>query len=205
MQPYKTVAEYAEDEFTEKRSRFLCAITPISTAQECADFIARRRAEHHDARHTVYAYRLRDGTERYSDDGEPQGTGGQPMLEVLRRNDLTDVCAAVTRYFGGVLLGAGGLTRAYANGAVLAIGAAKIVTMQPCALCTVAADYARYALVTRIAEKHSARVLDTDFAEQVTLSLQLPAGEMSPFSDDLREATGGSIAALQTGEVFGAV
>lgn len=118
MNQFDTIKAEAEDEFVEKRSRFLCAIAPVRSPEEAAAFLTRRREQHYDARHTVYAYILREGNrEKYSDDGEPQGTGGQPVLEVLRRAGLTDVCVAVTRYFGGILLGAGGLTRAYANGA----------------------------------------------------------------------------------------
>ena len=128
MTPYRTIAALAEDEFEEKRSRFLCAAVPVKTEKEAAAFLAARRAEHYDARHTVYAYVLREGNaQRCSDDGEPQGTGGMPVLEVIRRAGLVDVCVAVTRYFGGILLGAGGLTRAYARGAALAVAFAESV------------------------------------------------------------------------------
>ena len=104
MTAYTTITAFAEDEFVEKRSRFICAIAPVTTAQEAADFIAERKSLHYDARHTVYAYILKDGNvQRFSDDGEPQGTGGMPALEVLRRSGLVDVCVAITRYFGGIL------------------------------------------------------------------------------------------------------
>ncbi len=205
MESYRTVAAYAEDEFTEKRSRFLCAITPVSSAEEAAAFLAKRREIHYDARHTVYAYRLRGNIERYSDDGEPQGTGGQPVLEVLRRRELVDVCVAVTRYFGGVLLGAGGLTRAYANGAVLAVASAMIVTMQPCTLLRLRCGYPLYEPLQRLAQSVGAAVVDTDFGADVALTLRLGDESVPGFREAVREATGGSVAVEELGHEFGAV
>ena len=206
MRPYKTVGTPAEAEFTEKRSRFLSALAPVRTPGEAAAFLAARRELHYDARHTVFAYRLREGNiDRCSDDGEPQGTGGQPVLEVLRRNELEDVCLAVTRYFGGILLGTGGLTRAYSNSASLAVAAAEIVTMCPCVLCTAAVDYALYGAVQRLLPAYGCRVLDTAFAEGVTLSLQLPEERFAPFCDAVREATSGAGLVAKTGCAFGAI
>jgi len=206
MRPYKTIESPAEAELCEKRSRFLSILAPVHTAEEAAAFLARRRELHYDARHTVFAYRLREGgVDRCSDDGEPQGTGGQPVLEILRRNGLEDVCLVVTRYFGGVLLGTGGLTRAYSGAAALAVSAARIVTMRPCVLCTAAVDYALYGAVQRLLEPHECRVLDTAFAEAVTLSLQLPEERFAAFRDAVREATSGAGAVAETGRTFGAI
>ena len=110
---YTTIYEEAQASFTEKKSEFIGHIAPVSTADEAVAFINRIKAENRKARHNVYAYVLREGNvSRYSDDGEPQGTGGVPVLDVINKSGLTDVCVVVTRYFGGILLGASGLTRA---------------------------------------------------------------------------------------------
>jgi len=111
MAEYKTVRKNAQDQFVEKRSRFIGYACPVQTEQEALDFITSKKSEHWDASHNVYAYILRDGTMRFSDDGEPQGTAGQPMLNVFQRENVENVVCIVTRYFGGILLGAGGLTR----------------------------------------------------------------------------------------------
>ena len=110
---YKTVRRAAQDEFTEKRSRFIGYCAPVSTEAEATAFIEQLRRRHWDARHNVYAYSLREGNiRRYSDDGEPSGTAGMPVLDVIVKNGVCDVCVVVTRYFGGVLLGTGGVVRA---------------------------------------------------------------------------------------------
>ena len=129
---YRTIAAPAEDEFIEKKSRFIGYIAPVTTEQEAAAFIESVRARHREARHNCYAYRLRQNNlARFSDDGEPSGTAGRPILEVLQREDLTDVCVVVTRYFGGILLGTGGLARAYTQGCKIAVAAAGVLCMYP--------------------------------------------------------------------------
>ena len=115
MAEYKTVRKNAQDQFVEKRSRFIGYACPVQTEQEALDFITSKKSEHWDASHNVYAYILRDGTMRFSDDGEPQGTAGMPVLDVLRKSGVTDVVTVATRYFGGILLGGGGLVRAYSH------------------------------------------------------------------------------------------
>ena len=205
MTAYNTILAEAEDEFVEKRSRFIGAIAPVKTAEEALGFIARRKALHRDARHTVYAYILREGGQRYSDDGEPQGTGGQPVLEVLRRSNLVDVCVAVTRYFGGILLGAGGLTRAYSGGAALAVAAAKPVTMCPCADCRLIMDYGQYGIVNRLLPEYGAELLDSDFGERVSLTVRLRTEAAAEFEKALTEATSATVALERIGEVFSAM
>ena len=134
MQEYKTIGARASDEFVEKKSRFIGHICPVTMQQEALDFIQSLKTKYWDATHNVYAYVLRDGQiRRYSDDGEPQGTAGIPTLDVLLKEGLTDCCVVVTRYFGGTLLGAGGLVRAYSHACKLAVDAGGVVTM---ALCT---------------------------------------------------------------------
>ena len=127
---YLTVSEPAEASFIEKCSEFIGYISPVSTSEEAVDFINGIKARHRKAKHNVYAYILRqDNISRYSDDGEPQGTAGMPVLEVLRKRGLTDICVVVTRYFGGILLGGGGLVRAYSHAASLACDAAHTMDM----------------------------------------------------------------------------
>ena len=129
---YRTVAAPAQDEFTEKKSRFIGFIAPVTTEQEAAEFVEEIRARHREARHHCYAYLLRQGNlSRFSDDGEPSGTAGRPILEVLQREELTDVCVVVVRYFGGILLGTGGLARAYPQVCNLAVAAAEILSPHP--------------------------------------------------------------------------
>ena len=206
MTPYNTVLAGVETEFIEKRSRFICAITPVQTPDEALAFIAQRKELHYDARHTVYAYILREGNaQRYSDDGEPQGTGGQPVLEVIRRAGLTDVCVAVTRYFGGILLGAGGLTRAYSNGASLAVSVAEKVTMCPCTDCGIEMDYAQDGIISRLLPEHGVKVLESDFGERVRLNIRLRTEDVPAFEKALTEATSATVFITLMGEVFSAM
>ena len=131
MQSYITVKGNDQDEFVEKRSRFIGYIKHVETEKEATDFIAEIRTKHWDATHNVYAYVLREnGTMRYSDDNEPQGTAGIPVLDVLKKSEVTDVVVVVTRYFGGVLLGGGGLVRAYSHSASIALKKIGVVTSE---------------------------------------------------------------------------
>ena len=129
MTEYYLPTGYGQSEFVEKKSRFLGKVWPISTEAEAREKIEAVKKQYHDARHNCWCYLLRDGTVRYSDDGEPQGTAGQPMLNVFQREGVENVCCVVTRYFGGILLGAGGLTRAYTKGAKDALDAVGIARM----------------------------------------------------------------------------
>ena len=145
MNEYRTLKENAQDEFTEKRSRFIGYARPVASEQEAFAFISEIRAKHWDAKHNVYAYCLREGNVcRYSDDGEPSGTAGMPVLGVIQKSGLTDCVVVVTRYFGGILLGGGGLVRAYSHAASIGIAAAGIVIMRMCLLCHLTCDYSQY-------------------------------------------------------------
>ena len=131
MGEYYIPAGPGEAEFTEKRSRFLSHVRGVDSEEQARDFIAAMKKEYYDARHNCWCYILRDGPERYSDDGEPQGTAGIPMLEVFRREGVSNLVCVVTRYFGGVLLGTGGLLRAYTKSAKDALDAAGISMVRP--------------------------------------------------------------------------
>lgn len=203
MTEYCTIVKEAEAEFIEKRSRFIGAIAPVTTPEAAADFVASRREKHYYARHTVFAYLLKEGGVcRCSDDGEPQGTGGMPVLEVIRRSGVVDICVAVTRYFGGVLLGAGPLTRAYANGAAIAVAAAERVTVCLCTDCLIETDYSRYEMILRLLPRCGAVVIESDFGAKVRLAVRLKTGAFDTLQELLRESTGATVTAKLIGESF---
>ena len=205
MDSYRIPTKSGASEYVDKRSRFLGLVRPVGSEDEARTIIAACKKQYHDARHNCWCYLLRDGTERYSDDGEPQGTGGQPVLEVIRRAGLTDVCVAVTRYFGGILLGAGGLTRAYANGAALAVAAAERITYRSCADCRIGMAYPRYGLVSRLLPDYGAQVLASSFGERVELTVRLPEERLEELRAALTEATAGAVEAEFLQEIFAAL
>lgn len=192
---YTTVRGYGEGEFTEKKSRFIGHIAPVADAAEAEAFIAKIRAENSGARHNVYAYLLKDGIhKRCSDDGEPQGTGGAPVLDVLEREGVVGVCAVVTRYFGGILLGTGGLTRAYGKGARLALLDAGKAVMSPCKVLSLTVDYGLYGKVSYILPQYNIRTLDESFTDAVTLQLLIRADRADRFAAEIREMSAGQVA-----------
>lgn len=200
---YLTVAKAAVDEFTEKRSRFIGAIQPVKTEEEAQAFIRGRTKEFWDAKHNVYAYVLEGGNLcRFSDDGEPQGTAGIPVLDVLRKEGLTDVAVVVTRYFGGVLLGGGGLVRAYSHGAKLAVDAAGVVEMRRCLLGHIPCDYAQYGWVPALLAEQGASVTGTDFTDMVTVSFSLPAENRGYLEAALTDRSAGRLTATFSGEAY---
>lgn len=190
MAEYKTVKQRASDEFIEKKSRFIGYIAPVSTESEAIDFINEIRAKHRDATHNVYAYSLREGQiKRASDDGEPQGTGGVPMLNVLNGNELCDVCCVVTRYFGGTLLGVGGLVRAYTEGAKIAVAAGGIKTVAESADIMLSCDYNLYGKLEHYINEHRIFVVGTDFGANVSLTVRLKIEDVPSFEHDITELT----------------
>lgn len=193
MDNYLVPAGEAEAEFTEKRSRFIGRIWRTDNEEEALQCIKRTRERHYDAKHNAYAYIIKDGATRCSDDGEPQGTAGMPVLEVLRRENLINVCCVVTRYFGGVLLGTGGLTRAYARAAKMAVEAAgtrEVRLYSRYSLCT------PYALFERIRQEvgaHKGIVEDIDFGGDVTVRYLLPIEREAEFNGHLTELSAGKL------------
>ena len=187
MDSYKTLRSgfEATAEFVDRKSRFIAQLVHIESEDEAAAHIAEVRARHFDARHNVPAWILADGTERASDDGEPQRTSGMPTLEVLRGAGLRDVCCVTTRYFGGTLLGPGGLVRAYTAAAQAAIGearaAAQLVEMTSVVPVEARTGYARYEQVLRLVEQAGGKVEDSTFTDEVTLSLVFRAGDEPGF------------------------
>ena len=178
MEFYTTIRDRATAEIVEKKSRFIASIAHVETETEALAFLEEIRAHHRTARHNVYAYVLREGARiRYSDDGEPQKTAGMPTLDVVRHAQLTDVIVVVTRYFGGVLLGTGGLVRAYTQVTQAGLAAAEIVTISRCVDVVAHLPYALYEQAIRIAQSCDAQVMDTAFTDDVEVRFLMLAGK----------------------------
>lgn len=195
----------AESEFTEKRSRFIGHIWPVETEEQAQAYIRTMKKRYYDARHNCWCYLLRDGTERYSDDGEPQGTAGIPMLEVFRRAGVTNAVCVVTRYFGGVLLGTGGLLRAYTAAAADALSDAGISEVRRWLACEVSTPYALYEPVRAAVAALGGVVQETQYAAAVTVCALLPEEAGEAFAAQVRDLTAGRCAVRPVGETERAV
>ena len=203
MNSYKTVRKAASDEYIVKKSRFIGHIAPVTTAEQALEFIAAVSKKHWDATHNVYAYILREGgIKRYSDDGEPQGTAGIPTLDVLEKSGGTDCAVVVTRYFGGIMLGAGGLVRAYSHSASIAVAAGGIVTRAMCAGLKVTCDYYFYGKLSSLVPESGGVIEDTVFEDNVTLIFRLPLELVDGFNAKLIDVSNGRYRAEKTGEFF---
>lgn len=182
-------------EFVDRRSRFIAQVRHVASEREAEAFIAEVRSRHHDARHNVPAWILADGRERCSDDGEPQRTSGMPTLEVLRGAGLADVCCVVTRYFGGTLLGPGGLVRAYTAATQGAVAAAEkqdlLVTMTQVTKVTCVLPYSAYGRVERLVSDCGGKIKDSIFAQDVQLTCAFLSGQEVRFVASMVELMGG--------------
>ena len=205
MTEYLIPTGEAESEFTEKRSRFIGHIWRVECEEEARARIEETRKRHYDARHNCWCYRLRGGVERYSDDGEPQGTAGQPMLNVFQREQVEDVCCVVTRYFGGVLLGGGGLTRAYSRSAKDALDAAGISVVRRWVEVSQTIPYALFERFKLEVEAQGGLLGQVDYGSQIDAHVLLPETEVEPFALRLTELTAGQAAPEVRGEAFRAV
>ena len=200
---YLTVSGSAKASFVEKRSEFIGYIAPVRTNDEAVAFINTIKAEHRKAKHNVYAYILRDDNiSRYSDDGEPQGTAGVPVLDVLKKRGLTDVCVVVTRYFGGILLGGGGLVRAYSHAASLACDAAHIMDMRLCHKLRIKADYGMYGRISYLLPNYDTITVSSDFGSNVAMDILVLSEMLDPLTKELTEATNGTAVIEDCGELF---
>ncbi|MBQ6943892.1 MAG: YigZ family protein [Ruminococcus sp.] len=200
---YFTISKAASDSFIEKKSEFIGYIAPVKTNDEAVAFINEIKAMHRKARHNVYAYILReDNISRYSDDGEPQGTAGVPVLEVLQKRGLTDVCVVVTRYFGGILLGGGGLLRAYSHAASIACDAAHIMDMRLCHRLTIKTDYNLYGKINYILPNFDVITVNSDFADAVTLEILVMSEKLDALRKELTEVTNDSAEVTDLGELY---
>ena len=203
MRDYKTIKEKAESEFIEKKSRFITYIAPVTSEAEAVAFISEIGARHREAAHVVYAYSLLDGqTKRFSDAGEPQGTAGMPTLDVILRKELFNVCIATVRYFGGILLGTGGLTRAYSKGASDAVGAANVITRTYGDMITITLPYTLYGRVSPFIATKNVALVDSDFGEEVMLTVFSPKAETDGLCAELVELTAANIKIEKIDELF---
>ena len=200
---YRTLSCQAQDEYIVKHSRFIGYAKPVKTEKEAQEFIAEISKKHWDAKHNVYAYSIREGgIKRYSDDGEPQGTAGMPVLNVILQENITDCVVVVTRYFGGILLGGGGLVRAYTHSAKIGIDAAGIITLSKWTVCKISCDYTFYGKLETFVRDFGGVIENTDFSENVTLEFRIEKGTEDAFDKKLKDLTNGKIAFDITGEVI---
>ena len=189
-------------EIVEKRSRFIARVTPVCSEDDARAEIEHVRQRYHDARHNCWCYILRGGPERYSDDGEPQGTAGLPMLEVFRRGGILDVCCVITRYFGGILLGAGGLSRAYAGASKQALEAAGIAEMRLWDCLEIDCGYAILGKVKNEISAAGGVVENIEYGENTVLCVFLPAGRAESLNKRLADASAGAVHGRVTGEIW---
>jgi len=188
---YKTILKIASAEIVEKKSRFIGAAFPIESSEEANEYISAVKKEHFSARHNCYAYRLRDGTERYSDDGEPQKTAGLPMLDMLKKEDITDVLVVVTRYFGGVLLGTGGLVRAYTAASQEAVYASQIVLMTDFCVYNIVVEYQYFERIKLLIEEFEGQIEETNFSENIKIAICVKPEKKAQIDKKIIELTAG--------------
>ena len=198
-----TLEKAASAELTEKKSVFIGYASPVESEEEAIEFIKAIKKKHADARHNVYAYMLNGGgIARYSDDGEPQGTAGVPVLDIIRKGGFCDAVIVVTRYFGGILLGVGGLVRAYSAAARMAVEAAGIVTYDLFTEFSLTVSYNDHGKLTTLLAQANPLRDGIDYAEGVTLRLALPRDELEDFRTKASEITAGRAVFEVTGERF---
>ena len=202
MEDYLVPRGVGQAEYIEKKSRFLGGVYPVTTEQEARGILERVRKQHYDARHNCWCYILKSGQKRYSDDGEPQGTAGQPMLNVFEREGLVDVLCIVTRYFGGILLGAGGLCRAYTKAAKDALDAAGISKMQPWVRQQITVSYALFERAKLLIAAQEGTVEDAQYGADILITYRIPEGADERLRTALREASSGSVVPSLLEEIF---
>jgi uncharacterized YigZ family protein len=191
----RTIKRPGVHELEVKKSRFCCALARVTSEDQARDFIRQQRKHHHDARHHCTAYILGDDarTQKSSDDGEPRGTAGVPILEVLRRNEITNTVAVVSRYFGGVLLGAGGLARAYGGAVSEALESVGVVQRRPVRVLSTTVDYSIAGKLENDLRSAGFRVADVHYSDDVRFDLHIPEASVPGFQDWLAEATAGEV------------
>ena len=202
MEEYLVPSGFGEDEFTEKKSRFIGRVWCVETEEEALARIQEMKKQHYDATHNCWAYVIKDGPMRFSDDGEPGGTAGNPMMQVLQRENLYNVVCVVTRYFGGVLLGAGGLVRAYTKGAKIAIDAAGKSIKRVWTVLYLPCPYSYYDRVKLEVAAFDGIIRDTQFGAEVELEILLSEAQTQPFLDKLTDMTAATVEAMEVGKEY---
>ena len=202
MDEYLVPTGYGEDEFTEKKSRFIGRVWLVETEEEALEKIQQMKKQHYDATHNCWAYIIKDGAVRFSDDGEPGGTAGMPMLQVLQREGLFNVVCVVTRYFGGILLGAGGLVRAYTKGAKIAVDAAGKSMKRVWTVLYVPCPYSFYERVKLEVAAFDGIIRQTDFGSEVELEILMPEAQGQAFLNRLVDMSAGNIEGMITAQEY---
>jgi uncharacterized YigZ family protein len=189
---YRTVSKPVQVEFTEKKSRFITSVAPINSENEALQFLEKVRSQYWDARHNVYAYKIvaESVVQRYSDDGEPAGTAGMPIMEAINRLNIINVILIVTRYFGGILLGASGLVRAYGKSAVSGIESAGIITKRLCDISKISLDYSMLGKVRNCLNERGYNIGNIQYDEEVKLFVPVPVDENDAFARLIDDLTG---------------
>ena len=202
MDEYLVPTGFGEDEFTEKKSRFIGRVWPVETEEEALECIQAMKKQHYDATHNCWAYIIKDGAVRFSDDGEPGGTAGMPMLQVLQREGLFNCVCVVTRYFGGILLGAGGLVRAYTKGAKIAVDAAGKSMKRVWTVLYVPCPYTYYERVKLLVAECEGIIRTTDFGAEVELELLFAEAQVQLFLEKLTDMTAGTVEGMKTAQEY---
>ena len=193
---------YGEDEFVEKKSRFIGRVWPVETEEEALAKIAEMKKQHYDATHNCWAYVLKSGAMRFSDDGEPGGTAGNPMMQVLQKENIFNVVCVVTRYFGGTLLGAGGLVRAYTKGAKIAIDAAGKSMKRVWSVLYIPCPYTFYERVKLETEAFGGVIRDTQFGAEVELEILVAQPQAQAFLTKILDMTSGIVEGMETAQEY---
>ena len=202
MDEYLVPTAFGEDEFVEKKSRFIGRIWPVETEEQALEKIAEMKKQHYDATHNCWAYVIKDGAVRFSDDGEPGGTAGMPMVQVLQKEQLYNAVCVVTRYFGGTLLGAGGLVRAYTKGAKIAIDAAGKSMKRVWSVIYLPIPYTYYERVKLEIAAFDGVIRDTRFGAEIELELLIAQGQAQAFLDRIVDMTAGQVEGMETGQEY---
>ena len=202
MEEYLVPTDFGEDEFYEKKSHFIGRLCPVETEEAALERIQQMKKQHYDATHNCWAYILKDGAVRFSDDGEPGGTAGMPMLQVLQREGLYNCVCVVTRYFGGILLGAGGLVRAYTKGAKIAVDAAGKSMKRVWSVLYVPCPYTFYERVKLEVAAWGGIIRDTQFGAEVELEILVPEAQAEPFLAKLIDMSAANVEGMETGKEY---
>ena len=202
MEEYLVPTDFGEDEFYEKKSHFIGRLWPVETEEAALERIQQMKKQHYDATHNCWAYIIKDGAVRFSDDGEPGGTAGMPMLQVLQRERLYNCVCVVTRYFGGILLGAGGLVRAYTKGAKIAVDAAGKSMKRVWSVLYVPCPYTFYERVKLEVAAWGGIIRSTEFGAEVELEIQVPEAQAQPFLDRLIDMSAANVEGMETGKEY---
>lgn len=199
---YLVPTAFGEDEFVEKKSRFIGRVWPVETEEEALARIAEMKKQHYDATHNCWAYVIRDGAVRFSDDGEPGGTAGMPMVQVLQKEQLYNIVCVVTRYFGGTLLGAGGLVRAYTKGAKIAVDAAGKSMKRVWSVIYLPCPYSFYERIKLEIAAFDGVLRDTQFGAEVELEILIARDKAQGFLDRITDMTAGTVEGMETGQEY---